>query len=226
MYDEARLTATATGWRSAGGTAEVIPADGCVDVIVWEHQVLLAGPSTRWLTTRADGESPTIGLRLSPGSARESLALDLAEVRDRQVPLADAAGRAVAGRWGDALRAGTAAGLLGAVPGWIAVADRSARHGVPVGVLGRELAWSERQLRRRMVEHFGYGYATLVRLRRAERAQRLLAGGHSPADVAARAGFSDQPHLTRELRHFTGRTPGRLAAQPAESSEAPDGSAA
>jgi AraC-like DNA-binding protein len=30
------------------------------------------------------------------------------------------------------------------------------------------------------------------------------------ADVAAAAGYADQPHMTRELRRLTGMTPGEL----------------
>jgi AraC-like DNA-binding protein len=50
-------------------------------------------------------------------------------------------------------------------------------------------------------------YAYLKQLR-ITIAQRLLRSGVSPARAAFSAGFSDQSHLTRELRKTTGITPG------------------
>jgi AraC-like DNA-binding protein len=44
---------------------------------------------------------------------------------------------------------------------------------------------------------------------RARRAwQRIIAGGEPLASIAADLGFSDQAHLTREVRRVTGRPPG------------------
>lgn len=44
---------------------------------------------------------------------------------------------------------------------------------------------------------------------RANRARDLLAAGDAPAEAAARAGFSDQAHMTRVFKSFYGVTPGR-----------------
>lgn len=54
---------------------------------------------------------------------------------------------------------------------------------------------------------FGTGPAALRREGRLRAAMRLLAAGARPADAAAAAGFSDQPHLTRLLKRATGFTP-------------------
>jgi AraC-like DNA-binding protein len=45
--------------------------------------------------------------------------------------------------------------------------------------------------------------------RRIEAARNLLLSGTSPAEVATRAGFFDQAHLTRHFRHYLGITPAR-----------------
>ena len=45
---------------------------------------------------------------------------------------------------------------------------------------------------------------------RARQALELLQRGYSPADTAFDLGYSDQPHLTRSLRRFYGRTPGEI----------------
>lgn len=43
--------------------------------------------------------------------------------------------------------------------------------------------------------------------RRVDLARRLLSRGFPPADVAARTGFHDQPHMTRHFRRVLGITP-------------------
>ncbi|MBK0418009.1 helix-turn-helix domain-containing protein [Leucobacter sp. CSA1] len=63
-----------------------------------------------------------------------------------------------------------------------------------------------------MLQAFGYGYAALRRVLRAERARRLILAGSSPATAAQLAGYADQPHLTREFRRMIGASPAQLAA--------------
>ena len=41
-------------WRSINGGPAIIPADGCVDLIVRSEQVLLCGPQTRIIHAPAD----------------------------------------------------------------------------------------------------------------------------------------------------------------------------
>jgi AraC-like DNA-binding protein len=52
----------------------------------------------------------------------------------------------------------------------------------------------------------------LRRVLRFRRAVALLDAGHAPADVAARTGYADQPHLSREVRALGGASPARVAA--------------
>ncbi|MBL0802391.1 AraC family transcriptional regulator, partial [Streptomyces albidoflavus] len=54
------------------------------------------------------------------------------------------------------------------------------------------------------------GPKTLARILRLARARELGATGLSAAEVAHRAGYADQPHLSREVRALTGLTPGAL----------------
>jgi AraC-like DNA-binding protein len=79
-------------------------------------------------------------------------------------------------------------------------------------LLGR-LAMSERTLRRRFEDAFGYGPKTLDRILRFHRFRRLqrLSGNASAAQLAIEAGYADQAHLIRESRRLTGVTPSALA---------------
>lgn len=52
----------------------------------------------------------------------------------------------------------------------------------------------------------------LRRVLRLRRAVDLLRAGVAPAEVAARAGYADQPHLSREVRALAGRSPGQFGA--------------
>lgn len=51
-------------------------------------------------------------------------------------------------------------------------------------------------------------HAYQIRLR-VEKARALLASGTAPAEAAQLSGFSDQSHLTRHFKRFTGFTPAR-----------------
>jgi AraC-like DNA-binding protein len=85
-----------------------------------------------------------------------------------------------------------------------------------VGSLTSQLHISERQLRRRSVEAVGLAPKSLHRLLRFQDllalVQHAIAQGRAPsedglAQLAAEAGYADQPHLNRECRRLTGMSP-------------------
>ncbi|GAB3146986.1 hypothetical protein GCM10027058_05210 [Microbacterium neimengense] len=98
---------------------------------------------------------------------------------------------------------------------WSRTVQTRAGRGIPAGRVAAEMNESERTFRRRMRERFGYGYAILVRIERARRAQELLRTGLPLADVAAAAGFADQPHFSREFRRLVGASPAQFASSAA-----------
>ncbi len=73
---------------------------------------------------------------------------------------------------------------------------------------------SHRHLAARFREQVGAPPKRAARVLRYERAARLLSRGLSPAAVAARCGYADQPHLTREFAALAGLTPGQLSSRP------------
>lgn len=76
--------------------------------------------------------------------------------------------------------------------------------------LVQELGVSGRHLRRRFTRAVGIGPKRFSRLVRAQKALGALRRGWSWSEVALRCRYVDQAHLTREIKAFTGRTPGRL----------------
>lgn len=198
----------------------VLP-DGCMDLLWTDGRLLVAGPDTH---AYVPGAAPArwAGVRFPPGTAPALLGVPAHEVRDRRVDLADL--------W-PAARVRRLTARIDAAPDPAAALealalDRAADTDPPDPLLtqvvaalnaghsvtetAETLGMSTRHLHRRSRTAFGYGPKTLSRVLRLQRALNLAARGTPYAELAARSGYADQPHLTREVRALTGLTPGRL----------------
>jgi AraC-like DNA-binding protein len=222
---------------AAAPTAYRVLPDGCMDLI-WRDGLLIAGPDTRaQLGTDGPGTAYT-GLRLPPGLGRgvfgvpadelrdQRVALDAvwcpAEVRelteriaaapDRGAALAEvAAARLRRAGWGGTARATGPGGGSGPDPEMLRrLVLAGIRQGHGVAEIARTAGLGERQLHRRCRELFGYGAKTLARVLRMRYALRLHGAGVPPARTAARAGYADQAHLSREIRALAGVPLGAL----------------
>ncbi len=80
----------------------------------------------------------------------------------------------------------------------------------PVGWIAAGLGVNVRTLERAFREHVGVGPKLFARILRFRRARRALQNGGRAAEVAAHAGFADQPHMVREFRVLAGVSPSRL----------------
>ncbi|MFI6560062.1 helix-turn-helix domain-containing protein [Streptomyces sp. NPDC050534] len=218
MYEErpSRLPG-AVVWRNTpaeAGVGRVLP-DGCMDLLWHEGRLLVAGPDTRaYLTEGAPGV--WTGLRFRPGTAPALLGVPAHELRDRRVALADlwpaAEVRRLTARMHAA--AGPASGLDELALRLAAAAeppDPLLRHlvaaldaGRPVAATAGELGLGARQLHRRSLAAFGYGPKTLARVLRLQRALGLARRGVPFAETAARTGFADQAHLSRDVKELAG----------------------
>ncbi|MNT79202.1 transcriptional activator FtrA [compost metagenome] len=85
----------------------------------------------------------------------------------------------------------------------------------PIRALAAVTGTSERTLRRRCHEHFGYGAKTLDRILRLQRF--LGACQRDPSAtlglLALDAGYADQAHLSREARQLTSLSPAEIRRQ-------------
>lgn len=95
--------------------------------------------------------------------------------------------------------------------------SRLARHGLLerdplVGdvLAGRRPDRSSRSVQRRFRQATGLTQGALLQIERARAALGWLERGTSILDTVERAGYSDQPHLTRSLRRYVGRTPAEI----------------
>jgi AraC-like DNA-binding protein len=213
---------------SAAGSGRVLP-DACID-IVWDGcSLVVAGPDTGPVAVVRRPGLAFAGLRFRPGRAPAFLGVPARDLLDSRVDLADLWGRDRADRLADRLAAApdpdAAARILDG-----AVADLADRAGGPdpmidglVSLLRRQqgspgavraasqsLSVEQRRLHRHCLAAVGYGPKTLDRVLRFQRALRLAPDIHSLAALAARAGYADQAHLTRESRRLAGTTPSDL----------------
>jgi AraC-like DNA-binding protein len=218
-------------WTHAAGDGDhverVLP-DGCAD-IVWidGDGIVVAGPATREVLVGIPGGAAAVGVRFGPGAAGAALGVAAHELRDRTVALEDLWGAdaiALAERMAAAPRADRRAVLAAAVARRLDGAREPDRlvtrasallaRGLPVTAASREVALTERHLRRRFHDAVGYGPKTLQRVLRLRRFLALAESEARPdlARVAFEVGYADQPHLTRECAELAGLPPAALLA--------------
>jgi len=212
---------------------QVVP-DGCVD-LVWTGETLsVAGPDTGPILDRMPCGAIVVGVRFHPGAASAWLRQPLREIVNVRVPLAEFWGddatrlldRAAACRSAKQLADELEAFLVGrqAAVGLAdpqiaflrrAAGDNCLPAGQRLDQLAAYMGLSERTLRRRCLDAFGYGFKTLHRVLRFQRFFRLASRpeNHSLADMAGLAGYADQAHMTREVRRMSGMTAGEFVAQ-------------
>jgi AraC-like DNA-binding protein len=201
----------------------VLP-DGCSDLI-WEQGVggYVAGPDTGPAGRPSRPGTVFVGVRFRPAAGGQVLGLPLSELLDQRVPLADLR-RDLAHVLPPTLTPAAATARLLDVTGGL-VAQESPDPAVSAAAallrdpdaraqdIAERVGLSERHLRRRTQAAAGYGPKTLQRVLRFQRFVRLLDACDQVPDLAgaaARAGYADQPHLTRECRALSGHTPAAL----------------
>ncbi|GIK57108.1 MAG: AraC family transcriptional regulator [Chloroflexota bacterium] len=72
---------------------------------------------------------------------------------------------------------------------------------------------SPRSVQSRFLRATGLTHGAISQIERAHLALSLLRQGVSILDTVERAGFADQPHLTRSLKRLIGQTPAQLASE-------------
>ena len=90
--------------------------------------------------------------------------------------------------------------------------DLIAREPLIDGALhGRDAAVSLRTMQRRFYLATGQPRRAVRQIEQARRAAVRLRDGATPTEVTHELGYYDQPHLTRSVRRYLGRTPAELA---------------
>ncbi|MDX8480378.1 AraC family transcriptional regulator [Mesorhizobium sp. VK24D] len=211
----------------------VITPDATIDLQWIDGRFRIAGPDKELQIERPLAGAVIVGFRFRPGAAAGWLGVPAGEIVGGRLDLGELWGTR-ARELSDRIKA--APDLAGVVrqleetvgmhtEGRDALDPLMGRafevidEGLPpetplVPFLQRHLHMSERTLRRRFEDAFGYGPKTLDRILRFHRFRRLRekAGDNaSTAVLAVDAGYADQAHLIRESRRLTGVTPTALA---------------
>ncbi len=210
-----------------------------MDLLLIGGRLVVAGPDTAAHTATFAPGSVTTGLRFRPGALPTLLGVPAAELVDRRIELVDVLGSAVPDPLGSAppgTPVGTlddlgddggadAARLIGTATRLLAAADdrrrrlpgplprwalRAMARGEAATDVADGLGVTTRTLHRTCTATLGYGPSVARRVLRFRAAAALLYAGQAPADVAARTGYADQPHLSREVRALAGVSPGTL----------------
>jgi len=188
-----------------------------------------AGLYTRPAITWHPGEQTGVQLYVAPPAARMLLGVPLGELAHRAVDLEALLGRTarelperLAGlpTWPERfalMDAVVARRLAAAAPppptvlhAWSRLVATQGR--ARIGLLAAETGVSARHLGARLRDELGLPPKQYARVVRFAHAAAALRAGAAPAAVAARAGYADQAHLTREVRALAGTTPGALVA--------------
>jgi AraC-like DNA-binding protein len=204
----------------------VIP-DATIDLQWVDGMFRVAGPDRDPQIEHVSPGSAVVGFRFKPAAASAWLGVPAHEIAGQRLALCDLWGnkaRRMAEEVHLQLRTSDLVTALQAV-----VANRSAslpvdmpmraaygliRQGPAPGTpllpwLSRALAMSERTLRRRFDESYGYGPKALDRILRYQRFLSLARASRAKnsAALAIEAGYADQAHLIRESQRLTGNTP-------------------
>jgi AraC-like DNA-binding protein len=218
----AKLPGAVLWTRTADGGAYRILPDGCMDLLWVEGELIVAGPDSRAYLGKSETGTRYAAIRFAPGTAPGFLGVPAREILDTRVPLAEVwsptRSRRLADRIGRAAEPAVAleestVALFDEPPDrLVGQVLRGVRRGVAVPALAGSVGLSERQLYRRCLDAFGYGPKMLNRVLRMNAALDRARTGLSLAEVAARTGYADQAHFTRDVKALTGVPPRTLLA--------------
>lgn len=215
-----RLTAGGAAYRFVDGHAQQV------------SDAHIVGPSTGAFHVRAQGPVELFGAGLTPAGWAAIVGSDASGMINRAVDLAGLFGAAIGEdaisrlRAAEGLEGKTACceailtGLMGTgqgrmldfvrqVDAWL-YSDPSPS----VEALVRAAGLSRRQVERRCRALYGAPPKLLARKYRALRAAVALLAGQVSLDEAVGMGFYDQPHMSREIKQFTGYTPRQMKSEP------------
>jgi len=208
----------------------VVP-DGCVDILWTGSGLYVAGPDKHPVLELMRPGYSISGIRFRPGAAHLWLGTPLSEILNSRISLVEFWKEEVGpleehfSTVPDSMAATRVLeqALLRRLPR-VGPADRqiailrsiaAKSNASYVRELSRLVGVSERTLRRRCLDAFGYGFKTLQGILRFQHLFHVAT--HSPrpnlASIAFECGFADHAHMSREVRRFCDTTPSQLIAQ-------------
>lgn len=200
----------------------LIVPDGCMDLIVIDSRVVVAGADSTARTfhsasTNGAAQS-VVGLRFDPGVLPQLLATSAAELADTVTPLdalVTAGSRSIAPDLGpgvgqrqlvDLAEMLTARADIESTPlelaSLLGVCEESPAP--DIAEVAAQFAYSPRQLRRLSAAWFGYGPKHLSKVLRWQAARALIDAGSTRTAAATATGYADAAHLWRDEKSLLG----------------------
>ncbi|HEX2831951.1 MAG TPA: helix-turn-helix transcriptional regulator [Thermoanaerobaculia bacterium] len=220
--------------RGAGGAPETILPDGRFELIfnladpvlqdgASQPRAMLAAETRRAVSIASTGRIEFVGVRLRDAAVGQVLGCPPRLLRDRMIdlhalaPALDLSERLAEAD--DERRVATILGAFGAHERHPLAANAAAlirRSGgrLSISRLASAYGVSIRTLSRAFDRALGLTPKTLARVMRLGRAAAWLREGEVAADVALRAGFADQSHMTHEFRAIARLSPSRWLELP------------
>jgi AraC-like DNA-binding protein len=216
-------------WAARTLHDEPLLPDAAVELVWSGTGLFVRGADTRPFPVGSFPDRTFVVVRFRPGASASVLGLRGRDLADARVGVSVLWGRAEMERLESRLAACTSpaetADVLEEIvaarvrdlpdPAVEAVVATLRTRDAKVAVLADRIGLSERQLLRRCTSALGYGPKTLGRILRFQRFRALAAtrAGAELAELAAEAGYADQPHLTRECVRLAGETPAAFVAR-------------
>ncbi len=185
--------------------------DNCMDIVYRQGSYSLVGAGTRSFQVGLEPDTEVSGLRFRPGMLALLLGIDATEQLDQRRPL----GQLISA----SARKKTLENYLSErsdkskdSSDYILLQQLYHSQAQEVSALAKELYLSPRQLQRRLKHLLGYSPIVWLRI---QRLRRVISALQLPqllplAEVAVRAGYSDQAHLSREVKALTSLSPSAL----------------
>jgi len=167
----------------------------------------LRGPETKATRVRCPADGEWVGIRFKVGTVMPHL--PASKLVDRDLNLPDASSKSFwlqgsAWQFPNYENADTFVNRL--VREGLAVRDRIVEAALQLQLDEQSIRTARRHFR----QTAGLTQIGVRQIERARYAAMLLREGISIGDVVFRAGFVDQPHLTKSLRYFIGLTPAQI----------------
>ena len=203
-------------WRGQTDRAgsRIAPAGSCW-VMLFEKrarqvQLSVVGPMAKAQPMNYEGDTEFLAVKFKPGTFMPRL--PASDLLDTVITLPEAAGRSF---WLD-----DATWQFPDYENVETFVKRLAREGallhdrvVEAALQDQPLPLSPRSIQRRFLQITGLTRNVIRQIARARQAMLRLQQGASIMDTVFELGYTDQPHMTKSLKHFVGQTPAQLARQ-------------
>ncbi|WP_394834370.1 helix-turn-helix domain-containing protein [Pendulispora rubella] len=206
------------------GSSRIVPDPSAHLIVVRTREgtarASVVGARSTFVDIDVSRRQLTLGVRLRPGVLADMMRERASSFTDRAFPLED-----VMGRSGNALERAHDAEpevVLDALLGLVRSKARAGRgnrtfiamaQSSSVAAAAHALGMPLRTLHARALEVIGLSPKRVLRILRLYRALQTVRPSLGWAGVAAHAGFSDQPHLVREIQALLGETPRQWLAR-------------